>query len=67
MTKTRTRRLLLSLLLLLPTLGQGLRAQPLGTDTVPSTRQGADGLLLQGVVKSLPIVSAGLLQTLNNR
>jgi len=67
MTKTQTRRLLLSLLLLLPTLGQGLRAQPLGTDTVPSTRQGADGLLLQGVVKSLPIVSAGLLQTLNNR
>ena len=67
MTKTRTRRLLLSLLLLFPTLGQGLRAQPLGTDTVPSTRQVADGLLLQGVVKSLPIVSAGLLQTLNNR
>ena len=67
MTKTQTRRLLLSLLILLPTLGQGLRAQPLGTDTVPSTQQVADGLLLQGVVKSLPIVSAGLLQTLNNR
>ncbi len=56
MTKTRTRLLLLSLLILLPTLGQGLRAQPLGTDTVPSTRQVADRLLLRGVVKSLPII-----------